>query len=283
MKSFLPTYLPSAADPWNEAFEKKMNEHSRTVSELIKGDDNAGWLVTYADLMTLLLSFFVLLFSISSMDLQKFKQAVASIQISLGEHTPPVGLIELIPKPRSIMEPASERLRTERISGLHQSHRKIILENVIGFKSKNIFRDVQSFIQKRDMSDNIAVSIEQSKVVIRITGRVLFESGWAILNPSAKLVLDDIIEIINRYPEYVVRIEGHTDDIPISTKHFASNWELSAVRATTVLRYLVERGISPRRLTATGYGELVPLVPNTTEHNRSCNRRVEFVLEKKAK
>ena len=88
--------------------------------------------------------------------------------------------------------------------------------------------------------------------------------------------------IAREYPEYTINIKGHTDDIPIATERFPSNWELSAVRATTVLKYLIGKGISARRLTATGYGDSDPLVPNTSDRNRAVNRRVEFVLEKKA-
>jgi len=83
------------------------------------------------------------------------------------------------------------------------------------------------------------------------------------------------------YSEYSVNIKGHTDDRPILTKEFPSNWELSSIRATTVLKYLIQGGIDPGRLTATGYSDLLPLVANDTPENRAINRRVEFVLEKK--
>jgi chemotaxis protein MotB len=250
-----------------------MDQRSQAISELMGEGNPGGWLVTYADLMTLLLTFFILLFSISSMNLEKFKQAIAAIQVSLGEKTAPVALLELIPQPHSMVELAS----TPRPTG-----RRIALENVIGLKTRDIYRDVQRVIYKRNLSDHIVVSIERSKVVIRVTGKVLFESAVATFSLGAKPILDDIIEVAENYPQYNVRIEGHTDDLPISTPQFASNWELSAVRATTVLRYLIEGGIDPHRLTATGYGALMPLVSNDTPTGRSRNRRVEFVLEKQA-
>ncbi len=229
-------------------------------------------MVTYADLMTLLLTFFILLFSISSMNLAKFKTAISSIQVSLGEKAPPVDLLELIGK--------GEQPGIVNVSDSLKEKQKIMLEDLIGLRSKDIFKDVRRFVRKRNLSNHIMVSEEGSKVIIRITGKVLFPSGLADLDPKAGPILDDICKIAKQYPGYMIRIAGHSDNIPISTERFPSNWELSAVRATTVLRYLIEGGVNPHRLTATGYGSLLPLVPNTTQTNQTRNRRVEFVLEK---
>ncbi len=256
-----------------------MEKSSQAISEFMEEDSAAGWLVTYADLMTLLLTFFILLFSISTMNLAKFKQAVSAIQISLGEKSPPIGLLELIAEIPEI--PLHVDLSKPTSGGHGPTETKIPLEDLIGLKSRDIFRDVQHFVHKRNLSDHIVLSIEGSKVIIRVTGKILFESGIAVLNSGALPILDDIVRIAERHPEYNLRIEGHSDNMPISTPQFPSNWELSAVRATTVLRYLVDRGMDPHRLTATGYGSLLPLVPNNTETNRARNRRVEFVLEKK--
>ena len=246
-----------------------------TVSELMEEEDTAGWLVTYADLMTLLLTFFVLLFSISNMDLQRFKKAIGAIQVSLGERIPPVALLKLIEKP-GFADARGRRLDTRK------KDRKIVLENIIGLKSRDLLRDVQRFVRQSDLGENIVVTMKGSKVIIRVTGTILFQSGMGVLNREAIPLIDDIAKIAEHYPEYSIRIEGHTDDQPISTPEFPTNWELSAVRATTVLRHLIEAGISPLRLTATGYGSLIPLAPNDSESNRARNRRVEFVLEKKA-
>jgi len=113
-----------------------------------------------------------------------------------------------------------------------------------------------------------------------VSGGTFFKSGKAKLNPMAALVFDDIAEVVRGYPEYKVNIHGHTDDRPIKSKKFPSNWELSSMRATSVLRFLVARNIDPSRLAATGNADSVPIVPNDTHANRAKNRRVEFVLEK---
>jgi chemotaxis protein MotB len=258
-----------------------MDKSSQAISEIMEEGSAAGWLVTYADLMTLLLTFFILLFSISTMNLEKFKQAISAIQISLGEKSPPIGLLDLIVEIPEV--PLHGDLAKPTSGGHGPKETKIALEDVIGLKSRDIFRDVQHFIHKSNLSNHILLSIEGSKVIIRVTGKVLFKSGNSVLNPEALPILDDIVKIAGRHPEYYLRIEGHSDNVPISTPQFPSNWELSAVRATSVLRYLVDGGMDPHRLTATGYGSLLPLFPNDTESNRARNRRVEFVLEKKEK
>lgn len=231
----------------------------QTLSE--EDGDEGSWLVTYADMMTLLLVFFVLLFSISALDLQKFRDALQSIQIGLGSDEPPVALLQVLEK--------------------KEMPRQIALENVIGLKSRKdrLLDEISDFIYSYKYSDNIRLDFEGGKVRLRITGHALFDSGSADLNTEAAPILDEITRIVKRYPDFKVNIKGFTDDVPISTPRYPSNWELSAIRATSVLKFLVEKGIDQRRLTATGYGELNPLVPNTTAENRAKNRRVEFVLE----
>jgi chemotaxis protein MotB len=256
-----------------------MTPSAPTISDLMNKDTASGWLVTYADLMTLLLTFFILLFSISSMNLEKFRVALSAIQVSLGERQPPVQLLTIIDDAPSAVAITTTETEMEDAEKPGKQKKKIVLENLIGLKSREIFRDVKKFVNKRGLSEHIMVTMQGSKVVIRVTGHVLFASGAAILNPVSTPILNDIGKIASQYPGYTIRIEGHSDDIPISTPQFPSNWELSAVRATTVLRYLIERGVDPHRLTATGYGSLLPLVPNTTNTNRARNRRVEFVLE----
>ena len=230
----------------------------------LNGDEKEGWIVTYADLMTLLLVFFVLLYSISSLNLEKFKHAIKSIQVSLGETNPRVGLMDLVNAPEA-------------------NDQNFVLEDLTGLRSREqeILSSLNSFIEGQNSSENILVHAKDGQVTIEMRGQVLFTSGSAVFNDSAAPILDEIANIIQAYPEYNVNIKGHTDDIPISTPQFPSNWELSAVRATTVLKYLISKGINAIRLTATGFGDRMPLVPNDSPENRATNRRVEFVLEKK--
>jgi len=237
----------------------------RTIADsLVSTDDELGWLVTYADLMTLLLVFFVLLFSLSSLDREKYKSAMELVKVKISEDATMMSLLELMEVPDSI-------------------DTKITIEDITGLSSRedNLLRDINKYVVNKENSDTIQTYVLEGKIIVRINGKTLFDSGSADLKLSALPILDRIAEVVFDYPEYTINIKGYTDDIPITTERFPSNWELSAIRATTVLKNLIQKGIKPERLTATGYAEMEPLLPNTSEINRATNRRVEFVLEKK--
>ncbi|NQT68571.1 MAG: OmpA family protein [Desulfobacteraceae bacterium] len=236
------------------------------ILDLIEDEDEVSWIVTYADLMTLLLVFFILMYAISSLNLVKFKRVISSIQVNLGEKNPGIGLLEIVKVPEHLDQ-------------------KISLADLSGLKSREneMLGDIDDLIQEKKLGQHIIAQISDGKIHIQIRGKVLFDSGAAQLNEDAKPILDKITDIIQDYEEFNVNIKGHTDDTPISTAQFASNWELSAIRATTVLKYLIDGEVSPMRLTATGYGDLLPLVANDSAENRAINRRVEFVLERETK
>ena len=235
----------------------------KIADSLVDTDDAAGWLVTYADLMTLLLVFFVLLYSLASFDKEKYKKAVESIKIRIDHKEELVGLMELLEVPDSI-------------------DTMITIEDITGLRSReeSLIRDINRFIVSKESAKTIATHVVDGKIIVRINGHTLFTSGSADLKISAAPILDRIVAVVFEYPEYNINIKGYTDDVPIATPRFPSNWELSAIRATTVLKHLIQKGIKPERLTATGYADMEPLLPNTSATNRAVNRRVEFVLEK---
>jgi len=242
-----------------------MRQYEEESSYDLLEEEAAGWIVTFSDLVTLLLVFFVLMFSISTMNLNKFKYAIKSIQLNLGEERPAVDLLEIIEETE---EPGEKTFTLEDIAGIKT-------------KEQRIMDDINDIIDETQLGDHVVITRSDGKIMLRIRGAVLFDSGSAILNPDSSSILDQIVKIINDYPDYTINIKGHTDDIPIRTEKFPSNWELSSIRATNVLKYMIRSGIDPIRLTATGYAELLPLVENVSAENRSINRRVEFVLEKK--
>jgi chemotaxis protein MotB len=139
---------------------------------------------------------------------------------------------------------------------------------------------LQVLVKQLDMEDDVEISFSQEGLVMRLAEHALFDLGVASLSATAMPLLDKIGAIISRIP-YSVRIEGHTDNLPISTVMFPSNWELSTARAVNVLRYLIKtHNISPSRLSAEGCGEYQPLYPNDTPEHRAQNRRVEIIFVK---
>jgi len=231
------------------------------LEEIAQTDARGAWLLTYADLVTLLLVFFVLLFSLSKMEIGNMTEALKSFEITIGTETPKTSLFDVID------------------TGSVGKGKK--LDQLTGIREVDILREINSFISRRNLHENIETELREGRIVLRVEGKVLFDSGSADFLREAAHMLSDIIQIIKDNPHYDVDIQGHTDNRPINTPKFASNWELSAIRATTVLRYLIENGVFEGRLTGTGFADLRPVATNDTPEGRRKNRRVEFVLKEK--
>jgi chemotaxis protein MotB len=223
------------------------------MDETIEDKSSPLWMTTYADMAILLLTFFILYYSLSSIANNKFKEAI------LGTKSASIGLLEL----------------------MDSVEKKETIEVLTGLKSDNILSDIQHVADRESMNEIMDISTDRTKIVIRIPGGSLFKPGSADLDlEKSKPVLDEIVRVLNTYPGYRISIQGHTDDSPISTDRFPSNWELSSARATAVLRYFIDKNIDPKRLTATGYADIFPIASNDMELGQATNRRVEFVLEK---
>jgi chemotaxis protein MotB len=231
------------------------------IEEIAQTDGKSAWLMVYADLITLVLVFFILLFSISSINLERMTQFLKSIEVDFRPETPKTHLFDLLDT-----GPIIEGKK---------------LDHFIGMREANTFDEIHSIIQKKDLVKNVEATFVEGRIVLRIEGQVLFDTGSADLLPEATKVLEGVIQIIKENPQYYVEIRGHTDNRPIHTPEFASNWELSAIRAATVLRYLIENSIPGDRLSATGFADLRPLASNDTPEGQKRNRRVEFVLKEK--
>jgi len=144
------------------------------------------------------------------------------------------------------------------------------------------FNDIRAFIAHNGMDAGIEAVMEETSITLRLAEDALFAPGTAQLLPIGLNTLNQLKDIFIIQKQQTINIRGYTDDIsPPAGARFRDNWELSALRAAQVLRHLLARGIEPGRLTATGFGELEPLFPNTLEENRAKNRRIEFVLERR--
>jgi chemotaxis protein MotB len=143
-----------------------------------------------------------------------------------------------------------------------------------------VLKEFRNIVDSANLTNSIFAYLDADKIVLQVPGEVLFKSARASLSETALPLFEEIQKTFENYPDYTISIRGHTDNRPINTLQFPSNWELSAVRATTVLRYFLLNGVAAERITATGYADLLPIAPNDTAEGRSANRRVEFVLEK---
>ena len=238
-----------------------MSYQEQNMSSQQQEEEGPGpWLVTYADMVTLLLTFFVMLVAISSVNTERFEKIMHSIQFTLGASVAPGGKVG--------------RIDTHDV-------RRRSLTTPSGAENEPLLEDIKETINQKDLQDSVQVVQQGNKVIIRVKGKVLFPSASSQFDPQAKKVLKELAKIVMQHPDYRLDVGGHTDPRPISTPKFDSNWELSALRATRVLRYLVDQGVNPRRMTATGYADTDPIAPNTSLENLAKNRRVEFVLEKK--
>ncbi len=242
-----------------------------TLLEQFEQDDHSGnWIVTFADMMTLILVFFILLYTLSDYDNKAYRAMIATVNVLDGEGNQ-MSVIDYATRQGRRPEPLKA---VEDFLGLNPS------PDVILSDTPRIYSEMESMIDNTDLSEKVTLESAGDQINLKIDGRYLFDSGKADLKDSAKIIFNNLTILFRENPDYRIAIRGHTDDLDIDTVQFPSNWELSAIRATTVLRYFIQQGLDPERMTATGYADFIPVAPNDSAENRARNRRVEFVLEK---
>jgi len=207
------------------------------------------YLITYADLITLLLGLFILLYTASNLDVQKYEKMVNAIGNVFGsDHK----TIKIFPEKELPVTTPLTSLKSE----------------------------VNNLIEKNNYSSSIKLEENSRGVTIHILEDIVFPSGSAELKKSSKIVLQQLAAIIRRLPNDI-RIEGHTDNVPINTYQFPSNWHLSVSRALNTAYYLMtEQGLDPEKLSIVGYSEYKPLESNQTSDGKAANRRVDIVIIK---
>jgi len=223
----------------------------RKTRKSVESEENVErWMVSYADFVTLLFCFFTAMYAISNVDTKKLDQFASSMKTAFNEgvEQKQFSVIDDV----KVMFPASYEIEA----------------NV---------RDMLSTIIK-ESGGTIDVKRDKRGIVIAVADKMLYKSGSARLKEEAIDFLDQLVQPILDYP-HPIRIEGHTDNIPISTKEFPSNWELSASRAINVAKYFIDNHeIDPGRITSIGYAEHKPLTSNDSPDGRAKNRRVDIVL-----
>lgn len=231
----------------------------------------APWMATFADLVTLLMCFFVLMFAMSTIQEETFKELVQSLKSALGvQEVPETGTREgLIMPSQPPEDPKKEKddNAMDEIGGMVQK------------EVKEIVSDVKELVMFNKLGGNVKVEENDDGAVITISDVLLFQPGEAKMNKNGLPVMGKIAKVLKQF-SYPIKIVGHTDNIPISTQHFPSNWELSAVRASEVVRFLITQGINPVLLSAEGHAEFSPIANNKTLKGRARNRRVEVIYER---
>lgn len=225
------------------------------------GGGEAAWMATFADMMTLLLTFFVLLISFASMDVVKFRMMLGSVKDAMGVQYPHPGQIPAV---------STSPVQLSETEG--SSRLDILQENLA------ILNAIRQSIRDATLDGQVEAELSERGVIVRVKGHVLFDLGDATLRPDGTAILDSIGQLSETFQTQLM-VEGHTDGLPISTSQFPSNWELSTARAISAMRYFVERQLVPTdRVGVAGYADQRPIAPNDTPEGRARNRRIEFVF-----
>lgn len=235
-------------------------------------ENHERWLITYADLITLLMVFFVVMFAMSRADTAKFSKLSAALQQAFR--------VDVLRgnNPTSLNgDDGATALSTVLQDAIAQQVWTTTDSKMISTLTE-LNEAMRRLPEAQNSDRNVEVGAGRDGVVISMSGSALFDSGRADLKPDGVVLLDALAPRLRELPNEV-RVEGHTDNVPISTPLYPSNWELSSARATTVARRLVEYGNVPAgRLIAAGYGDARPAATNDTRDGRARNRRVDIVL-----
>ncbi len=250
----------------------------RKVGVQPEEDKGYSWQDTYGDMVTLLLCFFVLLYSFSSLDTQKWEKIVSALS-GTGEGAVVTAFDEV-----SVRQEAIENIdamvnldnRGEDESGEAQYPLDMAFDE--------LYKNITEYIRTNELQGELSAIRTESSIVVRFSEMALFDSGEAEILPGNEDVVRHVVTMISENIDAVemIDIEGHTDNVPISSLRFEDNWDLSAKRATNMLRKVLDMElIDAEKLSATGYAEYHPVASNDTPEGRRLNRRVDFVLQKR--
>jgi chemotaxis protein MotB len=292
----------------------------------VEHENEERWLLTYADMLTLLFALFMVLFSISSVNISKYqvlqeslKAAFSGSVLSGGKailrtgsqsttaHTPATAeipsIVPLSPTPAahsnsstssatggvpslSQAAQAAQAAQASQATQMSSAQLQAALDSMSASLAEQsefgaLARKINAYARAHGFSSQVQAVIQRRGLVVRVlTDKLLFDSGEATLQAPGKPLLDEVAQLLNVDRTHPITVEGHTDNIPIATAEFPSNWELSTSRATNVVRYLIGRGVDRHRLSAAGYADLEPVASNATVEGRALNRRVDIVLDR---
>ena len=273
----------------------------------VEPENEERWLLTYADMLTLLFALFMVLFSISSVNISKYQVLQQSLKSafsgsilpggrailqsgseSTAAHTPATAevpsIVPLTPTPSSTSSSSTGAANGTAAKPMTSAQLQAALNSMSASVSEQdtfvkLKEKLDAYAKAHGFGNRVQTVIERRGLVVRVlTDNLLYESGSATLQPGADKLLDEVAQLLNLDSSHPITVEGHTDNQPISNAQFPSNWELSTARATNVVRFLISQGVNRYRLGAVGYADLHPIDSNATAAGRARNRRVEIVL-----
>ncbi len=235
----------------------------RRKSEGGGGGEGAGmlrWLLTYSDMITLLMVFFIVLYAVSQVNKAQYEVLMKALkQVLTGQQVvTQVGGTIPIPPPVIGKTPTTSQAAEQKML-------------------QNLAQELQQAAQQSGMQADVSVTVASVGIRVSFLNGVLFNLGQATIRPSSFPLLDHMGAILASAPNNII-VEGYTDDIPINTYLYHSNWDLSAIRATRVIEYLIQQGLDPARFSAEAYSQYRPIATNTTSAGRQMNRRVDLVI-----
>ncbi|ADP16916.1 motility protein B 2 [Achromobacter xylosoxidans A8] len=267
---------------WRPSKSDRKDRYARWHVEETVEQDSENWLLSYLDLITLLLAMLVVLLALTRLHGGAFGQSEQSVELvgTLAESGLPAYDGEYsefdavqIPASWAQAEAPAVAVAAAAASAQPAQEGEVVAEAAPPLRAPS-----KESLGLGDLGKSVDVIINEQSVSFRISNELLFPSGQATLSPTGLDVIKRLAAILNKN-EYQVSVEGHSDPVPIQTRQFASNWELSSSRATSVLRELVRDGVSAQRLRAVGYAETRPIESNDTQAGRAANRRVELIMD----
>ncbi|NOW89458.1 chemotaxis protein MotB [Clostridium beijerinckii] len=229
-------------------------------------DDTERWMLSYLDFITLMMIFFLMMYAISNIDTKKSKTLANSLKIGFnsGNGEKVIAVADNSNSVPDVIESTNSDADED--------------SNAEREKLSDVKKKVDELVNNSELKGSVITSIQERGLIISFNDSVFFNSGQAAIKPDWQNKLISISKILNGIDNYI-RVEGHTDNVVINTDYFHSNWQLSAVRASNVVEFLIYQGnVKPERLSSVGYGEYRPVKSNTTEEGKAANRRVDIVI-----
>lgn len=253
--------------------KKKHEDHEEHIDET--------WLIPYADLLTLLLALFIILFASSQLDSKKYDAIMHSLNSAFTGGEAPFAKSNLIP----INDEANATKSTghdQNPTSKEESRTESQLAAKLQKEEKDLNelkKSMDAYIKENNMNEQLTTKLDNEKLTITISDKALFDSGSAVIKQESQKLAASMSNLLGQYPGYQVEVAGHTDNIPIHRADFETNWDLSSKRAVNFMKILLANSkIQPASYSSVGYGEYRPIADNATTEGRATNRRVEVSI-----